>query len=74
MKPDDRLMAWKAETAISRLDGCIAMLHLHDFLTDAEVRKVRARIRKWKDRKWIVVGAEKDGRLAAKKRIRAPRT
>ena len=47
MKPGDKLHAWKAETAIERVIGCRIMLAGHGFMSDAEKRKIDARIDKW---------------------------
>lgn len=47
MKPNDKLKALKADTAIDRLHYCKAMLHLHGFITDAEAAKVYKRMCKW---------------------------
>lgn len=46
MKLYDDVAAWKKSTIVARIYDCIAMLHLHDLLTDAEVRKVRDRLLK----------------------------
>ena len=47
MKPSDKLMAWKREAALDRIEGCRVMLNLHGFVSDAENEKIKQRIRKW---------------------------
>lgn len=47
MKPKDRSPEWEPTIAAERVDMCRALLHIHGFLSDAEDRRVNARIEKW---------------------------
>jgi len=45
-KRTDKVVEWKSETFMLRIDKCRAMLSLHGYLTEAENNKVRSRITK----------------------------
>ena len=47
MKPNDIIMAWNKESALSRIDGCECLLRIHGFLTEAESKRVQQRVLKW---------------------------
>lgn len=47
IKPEQKLVAWKQEQAIDRLSRCKAMLYIHQFITEAENRKIQERMMKW---------------------------
>jgi hypothetical protein len=55
MKPNDSLRAWKRESAVDRILGCVAMLYCHAFMSDGERNRVQARIEKWCERNGLKV-------------------
>ena len=46
-KPSDKAPTWRSEPVFDRVHTCAAMLSIHGLLTDAERRRVNARIKKW---------------------------
>ena len=48
MKPNETTVAWPREKCHLRVRFCLAFLHIHGFLSDAEREKVARRILKWR--------------------------
>lgn len=49
LHPAEPSPVWKQQTILQRVLSCAAMLHVHQFLSDAERQSVQKRILKWLD-------------------------
>jgi hypothetical protein len=47
LRPYDKFPAWKSGTCLRRILMCAGALHVHDFLSDSERKRVQKRLRKW---------------------------
>jgi hypothetical protein len=48
-KPWDVAQSWQRQRFHERVKFCVLLLSGHGFMTDAETRKIKARILKWEE-------------------------
>lgn len=61
LDPNRKAPTWKGGTVLRRFDDCRMMLLLNGFLSEAESRKVRQRMKKWAAKHGVSLKSPADG-------------